>query len=86
VRKAEADLLGARSLALTKPPVHDLIYFDAQQEPATEWNCSLVLSGSNRGCGRRHVGPAIAGRPARTRFWSSELPISNPLARFAAID
>jgi HEPN domain-containing protein len=31
VRKAEADILGARSLAATKLPVHDLICFHCQQ-------------------------------------------------------
>ncbi len=31
VRKAEADLVGARSLAATKLPLHDLICFHCQQ-------------------------------------------------------
>jgi HEPN domain-containing protein len=31
VRKAEADLRGARSLARDKPPVHDLVCFHCQQ-------------------------------------------------------
>jgi pilus assembly protein CpaC len=40
--------------------------FPVPQEPATECNCSRILSGSDRGCGRRRVGPAIAGRLAQT--------------------
>jgi hypothetical protein len=36
------------------------------QEPATECNYSRILSRSDRGCGRRRVGPAIAGRLAQT--------------------
>jgi HEPN domain-containing protein len=31
VRKAEADLIGARSLERTKPPLHDLVCFHCQQ-------------------------------------------------------
>ncbi len=36
------------------------------QEPATECNGSLILSSSDQGCGRRCVGPAIAGQLAQT--------------------
>ncbi len=32
------------------------------QKPATECNCSLIPSRSDRGCGRRRVGPGIARR------------------------
>ena len=31
VRKAEADVVGARKLAVTKPPLHDLACFHCQQ-------------------------------------------------------
>ncbi len=37
------------------------------QRTATECNCSRILSGSDRGCGRRHVGPVVTGRLAQTR-------------------
>ena len=42
------------------------VIIDGFQEPATECNYSRILSRSDRGCGRRRVGPAIAGRLAQT--------------------
>jgi hypothetical protein len=52
---------------------------DEQQEPATECNCSRILSGSDRGCGRRRVGPAIAGWLKRKRSPEGEPPCYDEL-------
>jgi len=40
---------------------------EENQRSATECNCSRILSGSGRRCGRRHVGPVDAGRLAQTK-------------------